>query len=102
MLKKCKIKGKLGKLILNIGIFVPRPKTPFADEKVDNIKDLKKKIDYLNENLKGLSNVQLRISSPYFAKVQELIAKGDKEVGQLFLKVLESDGDWRKVIKFLK
>ena len=101
MLKKCKSKGKLGKLILNIGIFVPRPKTPFADEKVDNIKELKKKIDYLNENLRGLSNVQLRISSPYFAKVQELITKGDKEVGQLFLKVLESDGNWRKVIKFL-
>lgn len=102
MLKKCKIKGKLGKLILNIGIFVPRPKIPFADEKVDSIKDLKKKIDYLNENLRGLSNVQLRISSPYFAKVQELITNGDKEIGQLFLKVLESDGNWRKVIKFSK
>jgi len=100
MLKIYKRKGKLGKIILNIGIFVPRPRTPFADEKVDEIKNLDKKINYLNRNLKKLPNVQLRISSPYYAKIQELISKGDKEAGEMLVKVLKADGNWKKVVEF--
>ncbi len=100
MLKIGKHKGKLGKLIINIGIFVPRSKTPFANEKVENLKNLSEKIKHLNNNLKKLSNIQVRISSPYYAKVQELTGIGDKDIGDVFLKVLNENGNWRKVVKF--
>lgn len=78
MTQSAKGSAKIGDLILNIGIFIPKPNTPFSNHIMSAKKDLNNKIKYLNSELKKIKNMKLTITSVKSALNQYEIAHGDR------------------------
>jgi radical SAM superfamily enzyme YgiQ (UPF0313 family) len=84
------------KNILNIGIkkrnlsisvnnFIPKPHTPFQWSRISNIKDIRGKIKYLNNELKKQLGIKTSFSDPKWARIQIILSRGDKTIADFLI-----------------
>ncbi len=66
------------KRIFTLSPFVPKPHTPFSDEKFGDIKELSEKINYLRKQLTKLG-IEVSYEHPKTAKLEWEIARADKD-----------------------
>ena len=74
------IPGK-GKITINISPFVPKAHTPFQWVAQDTESELKRKLDYLQKELKG-GRIQVRWSRTDQALLEAVLARGDRRVAR--------------------
>ena len=73
------------KINVSITIFIPKSHTPFQYEKQIDIIEAKEKFFYLQNSLKNLRFVNLKLNSPFVGKIEAFMAKGDRRLANIIL-----------------
>ncbi|MCM2263847.1 MAG: radical SAM protein [Desulfuromonadales bacterium] len=76
-------RGRLGRLVLSVNPFVPKPWTPLQWAPMEPVSRLEKKYRLLQKMIRPLANVDLQCESLRSAELQGLLARGDRRCGQL-------------------
>jgi len=101
IVKETKGKTRLGKIIVSINSFIPKPFTPFQWYPMEEVSSLNKKLIFLKKSLKGMSNISVITDVPKWSYVQAVLARGDRRVSDILIKTLELDGDWYRSFREL-
>ena len=75
-------KGRLGRLLLSVNPFVPKPWTPLQWAPMEPRAQLEKKVRLLQKRLRPLPNVALSFESLRFAELQGFLARGDRRIAR--------------------
>ncbi|MBQ9359143.1 MAG: radical SAM protein [Abditibacteriota bacterium] len=67
----------------SVGIFVPKPSTPFADEQQPAVKELERRISLVRSRY--IKGAEITCESPRLARVQWILARSDRDEGREFL-----------------
>ena len=70
----------------SIGIFVPKPKTPFFDQPICDKNNLLKKIKLLKSKLSNLSTVDFNIANIKEAYISHLLSSADQDFFEHYFK----------------
>ncbi len=73
----------LDRLTLSVNPFVPKPSTPFQWHPFLGLAELKARIQHIRRSLRKEKNVQVLYEPPKWARVQALLARGDRRVGRV-------------------
>ena len=101
IVKETKGKTRLGKIIVSINSFIPKPFTPFQWYPMEEVSSLNKKLIFLKKSLKGMSNISVITDVPKWSYVQAVLARGDRRASDILIKTLELDGDWYRSFREL-
>lgn len=93
-----RVKERIGLLTLSINCFVPKPFTPFQWVAMEGIRELKEKIKFLKNGLKGMENISIIHDVPKWAHFQAFLSRGDRRLGKV-LRALRDRGDWMRSAK---
>lgn len=102
MVQAARARGNIGKLIVSVNPFVPKPFTPLQWCAMDSEAELKRKFQFLKRALQRLGNVELNHEAPRWAIWQGILARGDRKLGEVLLKTLQYQGNWKKAFRELK
>jgi radical SAM superfamily enzyme YgiQ (UPF0313 family) len=91
--------GRIGTLTLNIGVFVPIPKTPLARFEPLPPQRTKRHLQLLERQLRRLDNVRFTMPSLTLAQVQTLLVQGDLRVADFLLCAHRSGGNWKAALR---
>lgn len=91
---------RLGSILLSVNPFVPKPFTPFQWCAMEALSSLEKKYAYLRRAAGKLSNVKIQLESLREAFLQALLSRGDRRLGSLLVKSLET-GSWKRAAREL-
>ncbi len=94
MLSSAKGKGRIGTLALSVNCFIPKPWTPFQWEPVEPSDRLLAKIRHIGKSLNG-PNISVTRDVPKYAFIQAALARGDRRLAKVILRVSENGGDWK-------
>jgi radical SAM superfamily enzyme YgiQ (UPF0313 family) len=78
IVKFSNIISKIIRIRLSISPFVPKPNTPFAKERFEDLRVLKQRIRYIRSKLR--QGVKLSLQSPRLAHLEYLLANGNEEL----------------------
>lgn len=101
MLNTAKSLGKMGKMTVSVNPFVPKPFTPLQWCRMETEAELKRKIQKLQRALQRLGNVEVIHEAPKWAVWQGILARGDRKLGQVLLRTLKLQGNWKKAFQDL-
>lgn len=76
-------RGRMGTLTLSVNPFIPKPFTPLQWVGMEGEGSLKKKLRYLHAAIARLPNTELISESLRSARLQALLARGDRRLGRL-------------------
>lgn len=79
-----------------VGVFVPKPWTPFQWYAMPDEKTLKRRQNILKKNLSQLSNVTLRLDSIKEAIFQAVLSRGDRQLSIAIAHMALGDMRWEK------
>ena len=65
---------------VSVSPFIPKPVTPFQWVRQDSEQETREKLDFLKEKIRG-KNVKLSWREPDVARIEGLLARGDRRVG---------------------
>ncbi|MCP4395799.1 MAG: radical SAM protein [bacterium] len=102
MVQAARARGTIGKLIVSVNPFVPKPFTPLQWCAMDSEAELKRKLQFLKRALQRLGNVELIHEAPRWAIWQGILARGDRKLGDVLLKTLQYQGNWKKAFRELE
>jgi radical SAM superfamily enzyme YgiQ (UPF0313 family) len=91
--------GRVQRLTLSVNPFAPKPWTPLQWEGMEDMRSLKRKLEFLRRELAHLRNVTLDWESPREAYYATLLSRGDRRVARLLVAVHEAGGDWWRVVQ---
>jgi radical SAM superfamily enzyme YgiQ (UPF0313 family) len=100
--KRVLARHRLDKLVISLNPFVPKPFTPFQWHPQETAKGFEKKKKLVEDAVKGLRGVQIRMESPRLSEIQAILSRGDRRTSELLLAVHERNGDWRGAIRDLE
>ncbi len=92
-------RGRLSTLTLSINPFVPKAWTPFQFHSFAQVKELKRKLKYLQAKLKDVSNLKIMGEKPDNALMQATLARGDRRMAPAIIEYAEEGGNWSQVLK---
>ncbi|MDR2103838.1 MAG: TIGR03936 family radical SAM-associated protein, partial [Treponema sp.] len=67
---------------VNVGIFVPKPHTPYQWTAQIDEENAREKLDYIRQHLKPLGH-KVSVSDPFTSLLEGIISRGDERVGEL-------------------
>ncbi|HNJ41759.1 MAG TPA: radical SAM protein [Acidobacteriota bacterium] len=77
--------GRVGRVVVSLNGFVPKPHTPLQWEPMIPEKQLDKKIQYLTRELPKIKNVEVRAMSSRIAYQQTMLSLGDRRLSQFLI-----------------
>jgi radical SAM superfamily enzyme YgiQ (UPF0313 family) len=98
-LKSSRTRRAIGTLTVSISSFVPKPFTPFQWVAMVSVGELKARIKRIQAGLKRVPNVRVHSDLPRWAYIQALLARGDRRVAELLLRVDAAAGNWAHALK---
>jgi len=98
-LKSSRTRRAIGTLTVSISSFVPKPFTPFQWVAMASVGELKARIKRIQAGLKRVPNVRVHSDLPRWAYIQALLARGDRRVAELLLRVDAAAGNWAHALK---
>ncbi|MEA2101149.1 MAG: radical SAM protein [Thermodesulfobacteriota bacterium] len=99
-IKVSKGNKRLGRITVSINTFIPKPGTPFERKPLLEPREAKARIRRITRGLKGVSNITLNHEGPKWAYIQTLLARGDRRVFDIALKMAQTDtGSWQKILR---
>ncbi|MBI4746546.1 MAG: TIGR03960 family B12-binding radical SAM protein [Deltaproteobacteria bacterium] len=90
--------GRIGTITLSINPFIPKPWTPFQWSPMEDVKSLGNKLGCIKGALKKEGNIEVNHENPKDSYLQALLSRGDRRVGRVIRKALET-GSWSRGIK---
>ncbi|MBW3621901.1 MAG: radical SAM protein [Armatimonadetes bacterium] len=100
--KRIMAEHRLEKLIISLNPFVPKPFTPFQWHPQETAKGFERKKKLVEDAVKGMRHVTIRMESPRLSEIQAILSRGDRRVSELLLAVHRHKGDWRQAIRDLE
>jgi radical SAM superfamily enzyme YgiQ (UPF0313 family) len=86
---------RIGAIRIQPSLFVPKPRTPCANEPMLDPAELRRRILILRRGLASLGNVRLLPVSIHEALAQKILSLGDRTASQFLLLALRHAGNWR-------
>src|SRR5438477_1543908 len=87
--------ARVGRVLVSINPFVPKPWTPFQWDPMEAIPPLRAKLAALGRELAALGGVDVEIESPREAYLQTLLSRGDRRIAPILeLLAAEPDAWW--------
>jgi radical SAM superfamily enzyme YgiQ (UPF0313 family) len=93
---------KVGRILVSINPFVPKPWTPFQWEAMAPIADLKRKLARVRRGLSAVPALQVETESPREAYLQTLLSRGDRRVAPILERLRERPDAWWVTLKALR
>jgi radical SAM superfamily enzyme YgiQ (UPF0313 family) len=90
---------KVGRILVSINPFVPKPWTPFQWEPMVEIAELKRRLARVRRGLAGIPAVQVETESPREAYLQTLLSRGDRRVAPMLERLAQRPDDWWATVK---
>jgi radical SAM family uncharacterized protein len=98
-LKSSRTRRVIGTITVSVNSFVPKPFTPFQWTAMAEVADLKVKIKQIKAELGRVPNVRVHSDLPRWAYLQALLARGDRRVADILLRVHANAGNWPQALK---
>ena len=98
------------KMNVNVGVFIPKPHTPYERVKQLNDEEGMQQIRFIKEGLRG-KNFKVGFHSPYSSFIEGILSRGDERAGELLEKAYRNGARfdawdeyhdrsiWKKVIE---
>ena len=80
---------RLGEITVSVNPFIPKPFTPFQWCGMEPLPSLERKVKLLENRLKRLSNVKLKVESLRESYLQSLLSRGDRRLSPLLIEMAE-------------
>lgn len=97
--EKMDLAGNKGELVISVNAFVPKPFTPYQWEPLCSLQVLKKRFKILQEAFKKNRRIKLITESLKETVVQAVLARGDRQVGELLLEAHLTGKPLKQVFK---
>jgi len=89
VVEQARIHKRLGEITLSVNPFIPKPFTPLQWAGMCSIDELKRKVAWLERQIRPLSNVRLKVEDLQGCVLQALLSRGGRELTPLILKMSE-------------
>src|SRR5437773_1969821 len=93
---------RLGRILVSINPFVPKPWTPFQWEPMEAIPSLRRKLAHLRRALGAIPAVETETESPREAYLQTLLSRGDRRTAAILARLHERPDAWWPTLKSLR
>ncbi len=90
-------KKKIGTITLSINPFIPKPSTPFQWYPMASVRKLKNRLKIINRGLKTASNIHVKSESHRIARINALLARGDRKMADILENA--SEVGWTRAIQ---
>jgi len=90
--------GRVGKLIISLNGFVPKPHTPLQWAPMESEKSIERRLKYVEKLFRGVPNVEIRTMSSRIAHQQALLSLGDRRMTN-FLIELDKGANWKEALR---
>lgn len=87
-------RARVGRIVVSVNPFVPKPWTPFQWEPMAEIPVLKRALAGVRRDLARIPGVTVDTESPREAYLQTLLSRGDRRVGVLLERLCDAGGAW--------
>ena len=95
-------KPKVGRILVSINPFVPKPWTPLQWEPMEDLGSLRRKLAGLRRALGAIPAVTVETESPREAYLQTLLSRGDRRVAGILERLHAAPGAWWPALKALR
>src|SRR6266852_6808063 len=82
-------RARVGRILVSINPFVPKPWTPFQWEPMEAIPSLRRKLAHLRRALGAIPAVEVETESPREAYLQTLLSRGDRRTAAILARLHE-------------
>jgi radical SAM superfamily enzyme YgiQ (UPF0313 family) len=89
VIERAKVNKRLGEITLSVNPFIPKPFTPFQWCGMEALTSLERKVKFLENSLRSLSNVRLKVESLRESYLQALLSRGDRRLAPLLVAMSE-------------
>ena len=93
---------KVGRILVSINPFVPKPWTPFQWEAMEDLGSLKRKLAGVRRQLSAIPAVQVETESPREAYLQTLLSRGDRRVSEVLERLHADPAAWWPTLRRLQ
>lgn len=89
--------GRVGRLALNIGVFVPKPGTPQRHGGFIGVREGRRRLKLLQSELRTIPNIKASFANPHLAATQTILSCGDRRAADYIHGAWERHrGNWRR------
>ena len=92
----------VGRILVSINPFVPKPWTPFQWEPMEALPSLRRKLAGLRRALGAIPAVEVETESPREGYLQTLLSRGDRRVAPILERMHARPDDWWALLKSLR
>ncbi|MBN1900578.1 radical SAM protein [Candidatus Sumerlaeota bacterium] len=92
---------EMGEMAVSVSFFVPKPGTPFADYRFQEIGDLKKRQQFFQAELKRTPHVKFHPANPHEALAQAVLSQGGRETSEILISKINGLLSWKAALKNL-
>ena len=93
---------KVGRILVSINPFVPKPWTPLQWEPMADIAELKRRLARVRRGLAAVPALQVETESPREAYLQTLLSRGDRRVAPILEQLAARPDDWWAILTSLR
>jgi radical SAM superfamily enzyme YgiQ (UPF0313 family) len=93
---------RVGRILVSINPFVPKPWTPFQWEPMEALPSLRRKLAGLRRALGAIPAVAVETESPREAYLQTLLSRGDRRVAPILVRLHQDPDAWWPTLKALR
>jgi radical SAM superfamily enzyme YgiQ (UPF0313 family) len=87
VIERARANKRLGEITLSVNPFIPKPFTPFQWCGMEPLPSLERKVKFLENSLRPLSNVRLKVESLRESYLQALLSRGDRRLAPLLVEM---------------
>ena len=95
-------RARVGRILVSINPFVPKPWTPFQWEPMEAIPSLRRKLAHLRRTLGAIPALEVETESPREAYLQTLLSRGDRRTAAILARLHERPDAWWPTLKALR
>jgi radical SAM superfamily enzyme YgiQ (UPF0313 family) len=93
---------KVGRILVSINPFVPKPWTPFQWEPMEDLGSLKRKLARVRRQLSAIPAVQCETESPREGYLQTLLSRGDRRIAEVLERLHAAPASWWPTLRSLR
>jgi len=87
------------KVVLSVNPFIPKPATPFQWVPMQEVSELKRKLNIIQKELRREKGMGVIYELPKWAYIQALLSRGDRRVGKILQSVHHCGGNWGQALR---
>jgi radical SAM superfamily enzyme YgiQ (UPF0313 family) len=93
---------RVGRILVSVNPFVPKPWTPFQWEPMEDLASLKRKLARVRRRLSGIPAVQVETESPREGYLQTVLSRGDRRVAEVLERLHAAAPVWWPTLRVLR